>query len=982
MAMKKIFVAALAVLSLAACSNDEILDAPRSAAIKFDNAFVENATRAAADPSTNGNSINNFDVWAFVNESDGTVFNGENVTKQGNGTWSYENTQYWAPENFYYFAALSPMDCANVTSVAHARGAEAKLGLGEITFVNENGGVDLLYAKKVVETDDDINVVPDAVKLQFQHLLSKVKFTFTNGFTTDNVSIKVSDIKMTAPKSATINLAQADYAKAWALGSEAVELAFGDVETLYTADGSNSAECAQERLTIPADSTQVYTITFNVKVYNGVQEVMSVDKTSTVSNFALEMGNAYNFTAEVNPDNLNMSDIEFDVEQDVEGWNPEDQETVAGTPVSNEAELRALFATNGGRGVLVNDIAIAQASNVTATRATANALVVNDGIKVVLDLNGNNIFNATILNKGELSLINSDSVSSKIDATDGTTIENHGTLTVEQNVYITNEDGKAVANCGAGKSDISNLVNTVEEMQAAINAAIDDYAVILGADIVGNVTILQKAGVDLVIDGNGCKFDGVITVNGDARAAGPEMLTFKNINFATEGSDFTFINAPSKIADANGVEKYNYSHNVTIDNCTFTGSNRTVGSASFTGTYNFVMKNSKATNMHSLLQVQSCDNNVLVDNVTVVGCKNGISFGNTAYPTIKNSNITAAEYGIRADGNASRGNLIVENVDVAAKQPIVVRKVTTPGYNVTVDEETTLLPQNEGVYHVVFTSGSDDAGYVAPTVPFSIEGAENFIVFPYDYSVSSAEDLTAALKNKVASIKFAKDVTVSNDWHFQNAGAQISHVVTINGMGHTLKFTGAVYNPNNNNVLRFEAAAANSVVKNLTFDLSEATSTNIRAISCASAITVDNCGFIGGANGKRGIIFGEGANNFDFEVKITNCEFTNWSRGITDNENAKDIKSVVIEGNTFNNAPVYVSAYENITLVANKMVASWANLTSYTSATTAKVKAVENVLDANYAYNVVGNSNPAKNQLFAAENVECQEGFTVNVIAE
>ncbi len=765
--MKKLFVAALAVLSLAACSNDEILDAPRSAAIKFDNAFVENATRAAADPSTNGNSINNFDVWAFVNESDGTVFNGENVTKQGNGTWSYDNTQYWAPENFYYFAALSPMDCANVTSVVPAAGAEAKLGLGEITFVNENGGVDLLYAKKVVETDDDINVVPDAVKLQFQHLLSKVKFTFTNGFTTDNVSIKVSDIRMTAPRSATINLAQADYAKAWVLGSEAVELAFGDVETLYTADGRNSAECAQERLTIPADANQVYTITFNVKVYNGVQEVMSVDKTSTVSNFALDMGNAYNFTAEVNPENLNMSDIEFDVEQDVEGWNPEDQETVAGTPVSNEAELRALFATNGGRGVLVNDIAIAQASNVAATRGTAGALVINEGYKVVLDLNGNNIFNATILNKGELSLINSDSESSKIDATDGTTIENHGTLTVEQNVYITNEDGEAVANCGAGKSDISNLVNTVEEMQTAINAAIDDYTVVLGADIVGNVTILQKAGVDLVIDGNGCKFDGVITVNGDARAAGPEMLTFKNINFATEGSDFTFINAPSKIADANGVEKYNYSHNVTIDNCTFTG-NHTVGSASFTGTYNFVMKNSKATNMHSLLQVQSCDNNVLVDNVTVVGCKNGISFGNTANPTIKNSNITAAEYGIRADGNASRGNLIVENVDVAAKQPIVIRKVTTPGYNVTVDEETTLLPQNEGVYHVVFTSGSDDAEYVAPTVGYSINGADKLAVYPRDICVSTWEEFTAAIAAAPKCVKLVADITYDKSYDIKS----------------------------------------------------------------------------------------------------------------------------------------------------------------------------------------------------------------------
>ncbi len=978
--MKKLFVAALAVLALTACSNDEILDAPRSAAIKFDNAFVENATRAA-DPSTNSNTISNFDVWAFMDETDGRVFHDENV-ELNNGAWTYTNTQYWTPNHKYYFAALSPMESNNVTETL-ANGEEAKLGLGTIAFTNVNGTEDLLYAKKMVQTNPDINVIPDAVHLQFQHLLSKVKFTFTNGFPTNNVSVAVKNIRMTAPKSATINLAQANYAKAWVLGNEAVELAFGDVENRLTF-AEKTDDCADERLTIPAAAGYIYTITFDVEVYMGDRLAYSAEKKASVSDTELEMGYAYNFIAEINPDNLNMSEIEFTVA--VDRWidAADDVETVPGTPISTWAQLAELFA-NGGYGTLVGDIAKANANPVAATRATVADFVVPAGVKVVLDLNGNNIQGATIENNGELSLVNSTDEPSNVSSeTENCVILNNGTLAVEENVYIENEneEGTAVENTESAESNIANLVDSVEKLQAAIDAAIDNYTVVLANDLAGEVTVAQKSGVNLVIDGAGYKFDGTIKVHANSNRNSGKLLV-SNVNFETSTKDLNFVYA---VDFGNACR---YSQNITVEDCTFKAVenseavNTAVG-VKVNATQNLVIKNCTAENMHSLLQAQSCDMAVYVDGVTVNNCKNGVSFGNTAYPTIKNSNIAATGYGIRADGDASRGNLVVETVTVEANQPIVVRKVRTAGYSISINDDTELaLTENgTGKYHVAFTSGSDDADYVAPTVPFSIEGAENFIVFPYDCSVSSAEDFTAALKSKVALIKFAKDVTVSNDWHFQNAGAQISHVVTINGMGHTLKFTGAVYNPNNNNVLRFEAAAANSVVKNLTFDLSEATSTKIRAISCASAITVDNCSFIGGANGRRGIIFGEGAKNYDFEVKITNCMFANWGRGITDNENGKDVKSVVIEGNTFNNAPVYVSAYENITLVGNEMLASWANLTSYTSATTAKVKAVENELDANYAYNVVGNSNPAKNQLFKAENVECQEGFTVNVIAE
>ena len=272
-------------------------------------------------------------------------------------------------------------------------------------------------------------------------------------------------------------------------------------------------------------------------------------------------------------------------------------------------------------------------------------------------------------------------------------------------------------------------VANAAELTHAIATATDNTIIYFANDIIGNATAVQRNGIDVIIDGCGFKYDGTITVNGDGGSTNPETLTFQNINFYTNkdvDTDFTFISAPSKINN-----KYNYSHNVTIQNCTFESyypyTTAEHGSASFTGTYNFVMKNCTAKNMHSLLQTQSCDNTVLVENVTTVDCKNGISFGNTALATLRNSTINAAEYGVRGDGDASRGNLQIENTTVNAKKPVIVRKMTTNSYNVVLSGADL---QTAELYQVVFTKGQDDAAYVAPTGTFTVSGAEDYNVYP------------------------------------------------------------------------------------------------------------------------------------------------------------------------------------------------------------------------------------------------------------
>ena len=129
--MKKHLLFALAAFGMVACMQDEVVTVQQDA-ISFKGAFVEKATRAAVDPSTTANTIADFNVWGFMDEVAGKVFNGDKVTKVGNA-WTYDNTQYWAPKHTYYFAAVSPADSRNWsldTSDAN------EYGPGVISFTN------------------------------------------------------------------------------------------------------------------------------------------------------------------------------------------------------------------------------------------------------------------------------------------------------------------------------------------------------------------------------------------------------------------------------------------------------------------------------------------------------------------------------------------------------------------------------------------------------------------------------------------------------------------------------------------------------------------------------------------------------------------------------------------------------------------------------------------------------------------------------
>ncbi len=207
-------------------------------------------------------------------------------------------------------------------------------------------------------------------------------------------------------------------------------------------------------------------------------------------------------------------------------------------------------------------------------------------------------------------------------------------------------------------------------------------------------------------------------------------------------------------------------------------------------------------------------------------------------------------------------------------------------------------------------------------------------------------DIRDAFKAVTATnnvVNILSNVTVDYAWDSRYTGSKFMVPVTINGNGYTFKLTGVVDDKNWNTVFRFEDVAT---VNNLTIDVSEATGAQ-RIISSKLSITANTVNLIGNSTVRYGIIFGEGAGTAISNVTatVTNSDFTNMSRGVSDNANAQDVKSVTITDSEFTNASVNISASETATFTNNEMTNGYVIITTYSPVTELEVVATGNTLD-------------------------------------
>lgn len=340
--MKKTLIAVLA-LAAVACNKAEVVEQSAANAISFDNAFVDNAVKSVVDPSyTNDKLFTDFAVYGFVQGA--TLFDGVKVTGSAiDGEWTYAGTQYWIAGAKYNFSAVAPFT-GNWTKTSASKDGVT------LSFTN-NGTQDVLFAQtNEIEGKVSGN---SKVAFTFKHILSKVKFSFENGYNATNATIKVKNIVITNPhKTADVVL---DNATAWSNHAAANDftLAFGMATDDEATNAKENAEVAyafgkvyesqNELFLIPSTAAYAYNVTFVVDLLVSGTVVKTYNHTAKVD-FAPAAGTCYDIKAVINATNIDpdhaQEPIEFTVTA-INGWaNPADGDDAGDEPDQPNAEIQ------------------------------------------------------------------------------------------------------------------------------------------------------------------------------------------------------------------------------------------------------------------------------------------------------------------------------------------------------------------------------------------------------------------------------------------------------------------------------------------------------------------------------------------------------------------------------------------------------------------------------------------------------------------
>lgn len=205
---KHLFPLAVGLLTLTACTSEEVVDISptQGNAITFDN-VVNKSTRAIEGQDLTATNFDNFLVYGYYTKEGMTtpiqIFNGVPIKKStvnGKQVWSYDGVRYWVPSCTYYFYAYS---CADV-ALSTGKGSPAMTLTNETT---EDGRALAIFSYLCDGTHQHDLVCAEnegvlaketknpEVGLTFEHALCKIKASFTTDFP-DGYQVKVSDVKI------------------------------------------------------------------------------------------------------------------------------------------------------------------------------------------------------------------------------------------------------------------------------------------------------------------------------------------------------------------------------------------------------------------------------------------------------------------------------------------------------------------------------------------------------------------------------------------------------------------------------------------------------------------------------------------------------------------------------------------------------------------------------------------------------------------
>lgn len=521
----------MAVAALAACSKSEVLETPKGAAIAFDNVYVENATKAA---DLNKDNIEDFGVFGYVeaNQTGGKIFNNQLVQKNGSA-FTYSPVQYWVGGAQYYFTALVPYTGAAWTYTT------SNAQTGTISFDNASAAAnqDLLFAYvKPDMTPAQITAAPNAVAFNFNHMLSRVKFTFINNFAEgSNIELLVTNVHVTdAYKTGTIDVIDGVAADVWTPADKTYDITFGNVGKL-TEKGRNAS--TEHFYLIPADAT--YNVTFDIALYQAGVLVDTYARSASVSVNMLR-GNSYelkaSLTAQNTSDDGELYPIEFTINS-VEDWDEfESVDAAVTTTVATAEELAAAVAEGGSVKLTENltltgtELQVAAGKevnvNLNGKTLTVNTLdpIKNNGKMTIeggkIEAANSENTRRCIYNYGEMT-INGVEFTQTYDKK-GAAINNEGKLTIEDatvnavffSIWTSGANSETIIN--GGTFTTKNNVDVRDTWAYAVTAKAGAKTIINGGNFTGNHGVIAAdTGSEVIINGGTFHCTATYTGNSD-----------------------------------------------------------------------------------------------------------------------------------------------------------------------------------------------------------------------------------------------------------------------------------------------------------------------------------------------------------------------------------------------------------------------------------------------------------------------------------
>lgn len=285
---------------------------PENRAISFSDMYVGNATKAFTDIDDDQLKSEGQGFYVYggnIEKED--LFNGEHVT-YSNGTWVYDNIQYWT-ESTYKFAAYAPKADGIVPTWSYENGQISLTVTSDKDHQN-----DLIYDKVEERTVTAENMSSqEKVSLEFDHILSQIVIKF-NSKLGDRIKLEVTNLKING-KIATTGTYDGAEDGQWSDNSatgEAINWTLDPI-TIEAADedGAGESRILVIPQTIDGDITLSFDLTATNINNNGgpwtrKNASVKLPKT-TITEWA--KGFVYTYTADIKSTNLNdMYPINFD----------------------------------------------------------------------------------------------------------------------------------------------------------------------------------------------------------------------------------------------------------------------------------------------------------------------------------------------------------------------------------------------------------------------------------------------------------------------------------------------------------------------------------------------------------------------------------------------------------------------------------------------------------------------------------------------